>query len=88
MNEIDYFKVFVLCSDDVVADVDHLHVKIMYLMCLSYIVIKDTPAASYYLLFFIFLYIYLFIYNSLFSSCFLCILPFLLINSGYHFLKL
>jgi hypothetical protein len=27
MNEIDHFKVFVLCSDDMVADVDHLHVK-------------------------------------------------------------
>jgi hypothetical protein len=27
MNEIDYFKVFVLCSGDVAPDVDHLHVK-------------------------------------------------------------
>jgi hypothetical protein len=27
MNEIDHFKVFVLCSGDMVADVDHLHVK-------------------------------------------------------------
>jgi hypothetical protein len=27
MNEINYFKVFVLCSGDVIADVDHLHVK-------------------------------------------------------------
>jgi hypothetical protein len=27
MNEIDYFKVFVLCSDDVAADADHLHAK-------------------------------------------------------------
>jgi hypothetical protein len=27
MNEIDYFKVFVLCDGDVTADVDHLHVK-------------------------------------------------------------
>jgi hypothetical protein len=27
MNEIDHFKVFVLCSDDIVVDVDHLHVK-------------------------------------------------------------
>jgi hypothetical protein len=27
MNEIDYFKVFVLCDGDVTADVDYLHVK-------------------------------------------------------------
>jgi hypothetical protein len=27
MNEINHFKVFVLYSDDVTADVDHLHVK-------------------------------------------------------------
>jgi hypothetical protein len=27
MNEIDHFKVFVLCSDDMAADVDHLHVN-------------------------------------------------------------
>jgi hypothetical protein len=27
MNEIDYFKVFVLCDGDMTADVDHLHVK-------------------------------------------------------------
>jgi hypothetical protein len=27
MNEIDHFKVFVLCSGDVAADVDHLRVK-------------------------------------------------------------
>jgi hypothetical protein len=27
MNEIDHFKVIVLCSGDVTADVDHLHVK-------------------------------------------------------------
>jgi hypothetical protein len=27
MNEIDYFKVFVLRNGDVAADVDHLHVK-------------------------------------------------------------
>jgi hypothetical protein len=53
MNEIDYFKVFVLCSGDVVADVDHLHVKIIHLMCLSYIVIQDTllPHITYYFLF-------------------------------------
>jgi hypothetical protein len=27
MNEIDHFKKFILCSDDVTADVDHLQVK-------------------------------------------------------------
>jgi hypothetical protein len=27
MNEIDHFKIFVLCSGDVVPDVDHLYVK-------------------------------------------------------------
>jgi hypothetical protein len=27
MSEIDYFKVFVLCSGDVAGDVYHLHVK-------------------------------------------------------------
>jgi hypothetical protein len=27
MNEIDHSKVFILCSGDVIADVDHLHVK-------------------------------------------------------------
>jgi hypothetical protein len=25
MNDIDHFKVFVLCSGDVIADVDHSH---------------------------------------------------------------
>jgi hypothetical protein len=27
MSEINHFKIFVLYSDDVTADVDHLHVK-------------------------------------------------------------
>jgi hypothetical protein len=27
MNEIDHFIFFVFCSNDVIADVDHLHVK-------------------------------------------------------------
>jgi hypothetical protein len=27
MNETGHFKVFVLCSGDVTADVEHLHVK-------------------------------------------------------------
>jgi hypothetical protein len=41
MNEIDHFKVFVLYSGDVAADVDHLHVKRIDLVGFSYIVIKD-----------------------------------------------
>jgi hypothetical protein len=31
MCEINYFKPFVLCSCDVAADVDHLHIKIIHL---------------------------------------------------------
>jgi hypothetical protein len=27
MNEIDHFNIFVLCSGDVTADIDHLHIK-------------------------------------------------------------
>jgi hypothetical protein len=27
MNEIDHFNIFALCSSDVAADVDYLHVK-------------------------------------------------------------
>jgi hypothetical protein len=42
MNEINYFKVFVLCSCDVAADVDHLHVKRIHLVSFSCIVIEDT----------------------------------------------
>jgi hypothetical protein len=30
MNQIDHVKVFVLYSDEVAADVDHLYVKIIY----------------------------------------------------------
>jgi hypothetical protein len=41
MNEIDYFKVFVLCSDDVAADMDYLYVKKILLVGFSYIVIND-----------------------------------------------
>jgi hypothetical protein len=41
MNEIDYFKVFVLLSGDVAANVDHLHVKKIHLVGFSYIVIDD-----------------------------------------------
>jgi hypothetical protein len=42
MNEIDHFKVFVLYSGDVPADVDHLHVKRIHLVGFSYIVIEDS----------------------------------------------
>jgi hypothetical protein len=30
MNEIDHFKLFILYSGDVEADVEHLHVKIIH----------------------------------------------------------
>jgi hypothetical protein len=42
MSEINHFKVFVLCSDDVVTDVYHLHVKRIHLVSFYYIVIDDT----------------------------------------------
>jgi hypothetical protein len=41
MNEIDHFKIFVLYSGDVAADVDYLHVKKFHLVGFSYIVIED-----------------------------------------------
>jgi hypothetical protein len=44
MCEINHFKVFVLYSCDIAADVDHLHVKIIYLEFLMghlYIVRED-----------------------------------------------
>jgi hypothetical protein len=41
MNEIGHFNVFVLCSGDVPADMDHLHVKRIHLVDFSYIVIED-----------------------------------------------
>jgi hypothetical protein len=41
MNEIVYFKVFVFYSGDVTANVDHLHVKRIHLVGISYIVIED-----------------------------------------------
>jgi hypothetical protein len=41
MNEIDHFKVFVFCSGDVAADVDHLYVKRIHLVDFSDIVIED-----------------------------------------------
>jgi hypothetical protein len=30
MNEIDHFKKFVLCNDDVTANINHLHIKRIY----------------------------------------------------------
>jgi hypothetical protein len=42
MSEISHFKFFILCSGDVTVDVDHFHIKIIYLVCSSYIVIEDT----------------------------------------------
>jgi hypothetical protein len=39
MNEINHFKVFIMYSDDVTADMDHLHVKRIHLVCFSSIVI-------------------------------------------------
>jgi hypothetical protein len=41
MNEIGYFKVCILYSGDVTADVNHLHVKRISLVGFSYIVIDD-----------------------------------------------
>jgi hypothetical protein len=31
MNKINHFKVFVLCSSDVAADMDHLYIKRIHL---------------------------------------------------------
>jgi hypothetical protein len=39
MNKINYF---ILYSGDVAADVNHLHIKRIYLMSFSYIVIRDA----------------------------------------------
>jgi hypothetical protein len=42
MNEMDHFQVCVLCISDVTADVDHLHIKKIYLVNFSYIVVEDN----------------------------------------------
>jgi hypothetical protein len=42
MDEIDHFNIFILCSDDVAADVDHLHIKRIHLVGFSYVVIEDS----------------------------------------------
>jgi hypothetical protein len=41
MSEINHIKVFIMCTDDITADVDHLHVKKIHLVSFSYIVIED-----------------------------------------------
>jgi hypothetical protein len=41
MNEIDHFKKIILYSDDVAANMYHLHVKKIHLVSFSYIVIED-----------------------------------------------
>jgi hypothetical protein len=41
MDEINHFKLFIICSDDVMTDVDHLHGKRIYLVSFSYIVIDN-----------------------------------------------
>jgi hypothetical protein len=46
MNEIDYFKVFVFCSGNMITDVDHLHVKKIYLVSFSYIVIENKDVLT------------------------------------------
>jgi hypothetical protein len=46
MNEIDYFKVFILYSGDVTIDVNHLHIKRIDLVNFSYIVIDDMTLKS------------------------------------------
>jgi hypothetical protein len=42
MIEINHFKVFIMYSDDVADDVDHLYVKRIHLVGFSYIVIEDV----------------------------------------------
>jgi hypothetical protein len=42
MIEINHFKVFIMYSDDVADDVDHLYVKRIHLVGFSYIIIEDV----------------------------------------------
>jgi hypothetical protein len=49
MSEINHFKKFVLCSDDMTVDVNHLHIKRIYLEPLFdhlYIIREDTGKCS------------------------------------------
>jgi hypothetical protein len=41
MNEIDYFKKYIFYNGDVAGDIDYLHIKRIYLMSFSYIIIED-----------------------------------------------
>jgi hypothetical protein len=41
MSEINYFKFFIMYSDDVTVDVDHLYIKRIHLVYSYYIVIED-----------------------------------------------
>jgi hypothetical protein len=41
MNKIDHFKCFIFYSGDVTTDTNHLHVKRIYLIDFSYIVVED-----------------------------------------------
>jgi hypothetical protein len=41
MNEIDHFKLFILCSGDMTTNMNHLHVKRIDLVNFSYIVIEN-----------------------------------------------
>jgi hypothetical protein len=41
MNEIDHFKLFILYSDDMIADMYYMHIKRIHLMSFSFIVIDD-----------------------------------------------
>jgi hypothetical protein len=44
MSEINHFKVFIMYSNDVASDVDHLSVKRILLVSFSYIVIEDNKS--------------------------------------------
>jgi hypothetical protein len=49
MSEINHFKKIILCSDDMTADVNHLHIKRIYLEPLFdhlYIIREDTRKCS------------------------------------------
>jgi hypothetical protein len=46
MSEINHVKKIILCSGDMTADVDKLHVKRIHLVDFSYIVIEDLHSIS------------------------------------------
>jgi hypothetical protein len=52
MCEINHFKIFIICRDDVATDMDHLHVKRIQLVDFSYIVIEGTTRLNVRLLLF------------------------------------